>query len=118
MRIGELSRRTGASERSLRHYERLGLLRPARAANGYRCFALDDVKRVQHIRLLLDTGFSLREITEMADCLGTMNVPLCPPGAERYRRKLAEVEGRLASARLARNRLLRALQTAGSPESD
>jgi DNA-binding transcriptional MerR regulator len=34
MRIGELSRRTGVSQRSLRYYEEQGLLMPARLASG------------------------------------------------------------------------------------
>ena len=35
MSIGELAERAGLSTRTLRHYESIGLLRPARSANGY-----------------------------------------------------------------------------------
>ncbi len=38
MRIGELSKKTGVSERSLRHYEEKGLLPSKRLVNGYRDF--------------------------------------------------------------------------------
>ena len=37
MKIGELARRCGVSEHTLRYYERIGLLpRPPRAASGHR----------------------------------------------------------------------------------
>lgn len=39
MRVGELSRRTGASVRSLRYYEECGLLASERAASGQRHYS-------------------------------------------------------------------------------
>lgn len=58
MRIGELSRRTGVPARMLRYYEQQGLLRPAREANGYRCYAPGTVEQVNQIRGLLDAGLT------------------------------------------------------------
>lgn len=52
MKIGELARRTGVSERMLRFYEEQGLLSPVRTAAGYRLYAEEDVARVAKIRLL------------------------------------------------------------------
>jgi hypothetical protein len=45
MRIGELRRRTGVSERLLRYYEEQGLLRPQRRPSGYREYDDSDVTR-------------------------------------------------------------------------
>ena len=58
MRIGELSERTGASTRSLRYYEEVGLLTPGRCFNGYRTYEDSDVARVWQIRWLFDAGLS------------------------------------------------------------
>ncbi|WP_344013572.1 MerR family DNA-binding transcriptional regulator [Nocardiopsis exhalans] len=43
MRIGELSRRTGASVRLLRYYEEQGLIGSTRSASGQRHFTEDAV---------------------------------------------------------------------------
>ncbi|MER5539019.1 MerR family transcriptional regulator [Streptomyces mirabilis] len=58
MRIGELSRRTGVPTRMLRYYEEQGLLRPERAANGYRSYGDGAVPCVRQIRGLLDSGLT------------------------------------------------------------
>ncbi|NOK01502.1 MerR family DNA-binding transcriptional regulator [Myxococcus xanthus] len=46
MNIGELALRTGCSARSIRHYEKAGLLASRRRANGYRDFDAESVSRV------------------------------------------------------------------------
>ena len=60
--IGELARQTGASVRSLRHYDEQGLLDARRAANGYRVFPPAAVTRVRQIQRLIAAGFTLAEI--------------------------------------------------------
>ena len=49
MRIGELSRITEVSARSLRYYESLGLIRSTRTPNGWRDFDGAAFDRVVHI---------------------------------------------------------------------
>ena len=61
--IGQLSARTGASHRSLRHYEAQGLLTPDRGANGYRSYGEEAVEIVRRIKSLLALGLSLRTVT-------------------------------------------------------
>ncbi|PXX60418.1 DNA-binding transcriptional MerR regulator [Nocardia tenerifensis] len=61
MRIKDLSERTGASPRMLRHYENAGVLTPRRDPNGYRQYGEADVKTVHDIRCLLACGLSLTE---------------------------------------------------------
>ena len=44
MQISELAKQTGVTVHALRHYERLGLLKPARLPNGYRDYS-DGMRR-------------------------------------------------------------------------
>ncbi|HWN32434.1 MAG TPA: MerR family transcriptional regulator [Pseudonocardia sp.] len=81
MRIGELARSVGLSERALRYYEEQGLLRPARKANGYRHYTEADATTVRHIRTLLDAGLPSTVIAELLPCVvdtGDGLDPACP----------------------------------------
>lgn len=69
MRIGELSRRTGVSVRSLRYYEEQGLLHPRRTAGGQREFSEDDVERVISIQKLFASGLCSSKIATLLPCL-------------------------------------------------
>lgn len=60
MRIGELSRRTGVSARSLRYYEAQGLLTSVRSEAGQRHYSDAAVQRVSLIRQLFGAGLSSR----------------------------------------------------------
>lgn len=81
MRIGELARRTGVSERSLRYYEEQGLLTPKRTPSGYRVYQESDVDTVRHVRLLLAAGLNTTIIAEVLPCMvdtGDGLAPGCP----------------------------------------
>ncbi|MEO1060143.1 MAG: MerR family transcriptional regulator [Actinomycetota bacterium] len=69
MRIGELADRTGASVRSIRHYEARGLLDATRTDAGQRVFDESAVERVRTIRMLLAGGLNVRTIGELLPCL-------------------------------------------------
>jgi DNA-binding transcriptional MerR regulator len=68
MRIGMLSEVTGASARSLRHYEKLGLIASEREPNGYRDYGADAVDAVRTIRQLLALGFPSPLIEQILPC--------------------------------------------------
>ena len=62
LRIGELSRRSGASTDVLRAWERrYGLLRPARSPNGYRLYSTHDLDRALAMQAHLAAGTSAAE---------------------------------------------------------
>lgn len=67
-RVGELAGLTGVSVRTLHHYDRIGLLRPARyTEGGHRLYAADDLLRLQQILTLRFLGFPLKQIGEVLD---------------------------------------------------
>ena len=70
MSIGELAERAGLSTRTLRHYESIGLLRPARSANGYRAYSPADARRLAQIQAMKLCGLPLGTIGELLadDC--------------------------------------------------
>lgn len=81
MRIREMVRRTGVSERLLRYYEEQGLLRPERLPSGYRVYREEDVDTVRRIRALLGAGLNTSTIARMLPGLdddGGRLVPVCP----------------------------------------
>lgn len=65
MKIGEASRVSGASARSLRHYEEEGLIVPGRCGNGFRDYCRSTIDRVLVIRSLLESGLPVRLIREV-----------------------------------------------------
>ncbi len=69
MRIGELSRRTAVSVRSLRYYEEQDLLVSERTAGGHREYAEAAVDRVIRIQELYAAGLSSRVIAELLPCM-------------------------------------------------
>lgn len=105
MRIGELARRTGVSERSLRYYEEQGLLRPGRTPAGYRVFAESDVDVVRHVQMLISAGLNTTFIREVLPCMvdtGDGLAPGCPqllPHLRKERDRLTEAIDGLATAR-------------------
>lgn len=69
MRIGELARRTGVSERSLRYYEQQGLLESDRTPGGHREYVERAVDRVVRIQIMYAAGLSSRTIADMLPCM-------------------------------------------------
>ncbi|GAA4935879.1 MerR family transcriptional regulator [Streptomyces coeruleoprunus] len=69
MRIGELARRSGVSERSLRYYEKQGLLRSERTPGGHRDYGEWAVDRVIRIQALYAAGLNSKKIARLLPCM-------------------------------------------------
>ncbi|WP_246627531.1 MerR family transcriptional regulator [Paenibacillus solanacearum] len=105
--IGELSRRTGVSLRSLRYYEEKQLLTPARLENGYRDYAESDAEKVELIQLYFSLGLTAGEILDFFDCLFQNGGKLqCLPNAiELGERKITEIRKQIELLSKAESRL-------------
>jgi len=65
-RIGEIAAATEVSTRTIRYYEELGLLSPARTSGGARRYSDAHIERVRRVRELQDlVGFNLDEIRKI-----------------------------------------------------
>lgn len=59
MNIGEVSSRTGLPAKTIRYYEDIGLIRAARAENGYRDFGDQEVHKLAFLGRARALGFSI-----------------------------------------------------------
>lgn len=80
MQIKELSEKTGASIRSIRHYEARGLIQSRRLANGYRTYENDAVFTVKTIHCPLTPQ---------------TNRPICKAAYKLYHEKLEQVTAQI-----------------------
>jgi DNA-binding transcriptional MerR regulator len=103
VRIGELSRATGASTRSLRYYEDQGLLSSDRRSNGYRDYGEEAVRQVAFIQDLYRAGLPSQVIRDILPC----TTPTPSPGectqllarVRKVRDELARQEQQIAQRR-------------------
>lgn len=66
MNIGEAAAATGVSAKMIRHYESIGLIKPAlRTDSGYRVYADADIHSLRFIRHARDLGFALDDIAAL-----------------------------------------------------
>ncbi|MBI3976150.1 MAG: heavy metal-responsive transcriptional regulator [Armatimonadetes bacterium] len=66
MKIGELAKQAAVNPKTIRYYEEIGLLPPARRTeSGYRQYADKDVERLQFIHSAQALGIALAEIKEV-----------------------------------------------------
>ncbi len=66
LRSGDVAHLVGVSPDTIRHYERIGILRKLpRADSGYRIYPTDAVERVRMVRRGLQLGFSLAELADI-----------------------------------------------------
>ncbi|HMQ65952.1 MAG TPA: MerR family transcriptional regulator, partial [Arachnia sp.] len=100
LRIGELARRTGLTQRALRHYDEIGLLVPSgRSGGDYRLYSRADVERLLAVQHLKSLGLSLTEITEALNGEGAAPGELLARHAEVVERRITEEQELLARLR-------------------
>ncbi|WP_415789900.1 MerR family transcriptional regulator [Bordetella tumulicola] len=114
LKIGALAQATGASVRSIRHYDRHGLLASTRAENGYRVFQAVAITQVKQLQRLIAAGFSLEEIRSFPDCMLLIEgAKACANMTDARRKRLAMIERQIDALENQRQRL-RAMLISGS----
>lgn len=75
MKIKQVEELVGITRKNIRFYEEQGLLQVARADNGYREYHMQDVRRLQQIRLLRKLSVPLEDIRALF--AGTLRLDTC-----------------------------------------
>ena len=92
LKIGELAKRSGATTKTIRYYELLGLLHdPERTDSGYRLYDEKDVERLTFIRKAKSLGFSLTDIGETLTLYDSQQAP-CIHVLASLDRKIQEID--------------------------
>lgn len=99
--IGDFARHGRVSVRMLRHYDAIGLLRPARVDpySGYRFYEAGQLARLNRVIALKDLGFTLQQVQAIVDDEVSAEELR---GMLRLRRAELEAAAAAAAARLAR----------------
>ena len=108
MQIGEIASATGLSRDTLRFYEKRGLLRARRGANGYRDYPPEAVDWLRYIRLAQTLGFSLAEIEADLPLLAEPESS-APQLRAALERKLEDIDRRIEGLHALRGELARRL---------
>jgi Cu(I)-responsive transcriptional regulator len=98
MNIGEAGRRSGLPAKTIRYYEDIGLIAPARRANGFRDYDDNDVNNLRFLARARGLGFSVEECRHLLQLYGDKSRPsaevraLAAHHIEEIRAKIAELQ--------------------------
>ena len=67
MNIGEIATRSGMRAKTIRYYEDIGLIRPARRGNGFRDYGEREVNELRFIARARGLGFSVEECRHLLE---------------------------------------------------
>lgn len=88
--LTDMTSASGCTARTVRYYEREGLLRALRSGGGHRLFAREELDRLNYIVALREAGWSLEEIAEFLDLRGRART-----GRDAHDKIEASIAGRL-----------------------
>lgn len=105
MRIGELAEQLGVNTKTIRYYERIGLLpEPERRPSGYRTYDAGDAERLAFVRSAQRFGLKLDEIREVIALRDRGERP-CGFVIGTVRRELAGLDRRIGEMQAMRSQL-------------
>jgi DNA-binding transcriptional MerR regulator len=96
MTVSKLARHVGLGPDTIRYYERVGLLPPARRTPAeHRRYDEDAAERLRFIQGCQRLGLRLREIRDLLAIRDTGTCP-CEPAEDILRRRIAEIDQELS----------------------
>jgi DNA-binding transcriptional MerR regulator len=117
MKIGEISKRSGASVETIRYYEREGLLlEPERRPSGYRQYDESTLERLEYIRRAKDLGFTLAEIRELLELSFRADAG-CEHILQRAEAKVGSIEKKIRSLQQMKRSLEKIMRNCRSKSS-
>lgn len=113
VKIGEFARLAGTNLRTLRYYEEIGLLLPARrSAGGFRYYRAEDLDRLRMVANLQALGLELAPIRELMDTRteGGSRSEFVTRVREALRQQAALIDDRIGQLNTQRRGLTQALE--------
>ena len=95
MNIGEVSRAIGLPAKTIRYYEDIGLVQPARGANGYRDFNEQDAHKLAFLGRSRSLGFSIddcRTLLSLYEARGRASADVKAVAAEHLQRITLKID--------------------------
>jgi DNA-binding transcriptional MerR regulator len=110
MRIGELAKESGFPIKTLRYYDEIGLIRPARRnpSSGFREYGNDALDMLTLVKAAKLAGLNLTQIKKIL--VAARNGSACERVIPLLSEKLEEVEGAIQALQELRARLVNALK--------
>ncbi|MFE5321266.1 MerR family transcriptional regulator [Paenibacillus sp. NPDC056579] len=107
MKISELSKRTGVSTRSIRHYEKKKIIKAMRLENDYREFDESAIERIRIIQLYLGLGLTTEQIEQILSCedSGPDEYEFCKEMLDAYQGKLNQINQQIEALEAVKQRL-------------
>ncbi|HHH43071.1 MAG TPA: MerR family transcriptional regulator [Gammaproteobacteria bacterium] len=110
MMVAELARAAAVTPHVVRHYTRIGLLKPFRnEENGYKLYNRNDLNRLMFIRRAKYLGYTLADIRGILDEARHGNSP-CPHVRRIIQKRIEENRAKLSELAMLQNRMEDALR--------
>lgn len=119
MNITEFAKFCSSTPRSLRHYEKLGLIAPKRAPNGYRRYDKSQAEVVKQIQWLLKARLSLKKIKYIVPCtIQETKILMCQDLKALFESEIGRLEEEIDALARSKKILLRTLKNSVLVGSD
>jgi MerR family copper efflux transcriptional regulator len=104
MNIGQVSQMSGLPTKTIRYYEEIGLVSPARASNGYRAYGEREVHNLVFLQRARKLGFSIEECRHLLSLYQDTN--RASADVKRLARaRIDEIDARIAELKSLRSTL-------------